>query len=343
MRRSLFIHLKRRSNLLKIACICLVIGILIWAFPRHPVPDFPCWNSPVPDVYVTRHDDSYVPNFIHFIRLGNRPLSFVEVVCIRAAWIQQRPDILMIHCDNCNATTRSPFWKHIKDIPRLSLRHIEYPKTIFGRRISYVQHASDIVRIEILQKYGGIYLDSDSYLVKSLDKYRRYELAIGWPPGHLVGTQVIVAHKDAEYLRLWYESYLDYRPFRWYYNAGELPTKKILEPRPDLVYRVPCDFGVHEAATRILYEQCSCAWRNFTAFHLFFRVRNYYCPFDNFGTVDFETVGRYNTSFGQMARLVLAGTTRLGEYPVKNIAQMSAETLDYSGCAEDSTVRRYWG
>ncbi|XP_077553644.1 uncharacterized protein LOC144168562 [Haemaphysalis longicornis] len=237
----------------------------------------------------------------------------------------------MIHCDNCSATERSRSWKHIKDIPRLSLRCVESPKMIFGKEPSSVQHASDIVRIRILQKYGGIYLDSDSYLVKSLDKYRRYEIAIGWPPGQYVGTQVIVAREDAEYLRLWYESYQDYRPSMWYFNAGELPTKKLLVPRPYLVYGVPYDFGVHEAVTRILYKQCSSAWKNFTTIHLFFRSRNYYNPSDKFGLVDFETVGRYNTSFGQMARLVLAGTTKLGARRVKNITLMSAAKLDYSG------------
>lgn len=333
MRRSVLIAFIRRSNLVKVTCICLGIAVLlrIWGTPRHPVPDFFCWDSPVPEVNFTVNEDRYVPNIVHFVRLGDKPLSFVEVICIRAAWIQQSPDVLMIHCDNCSATRLSPFWKHIKDIPRLSLRYVENPKFIFGKEFSSVQHASDVVRIKVLRKYGGIYLDGDAYLVRSLDKYRRYETAIGWPPGQYVGTQVIVAHKDAEYLRLWYESYRDYRPSLWYYNAGELPTKKFLHPRPELVYRVACDFGVHEAVARFLYEQRSCAWRNFTAIHLFFRLRNHYCPFDNFGTIDFRTVGRYNTSFGQMARLVLAGTTKLGEYPVRNIASMNAEKLEYSG------------
>lgn len=332
MRCSILTILKSRANLLK---VCTGLGIMvlvrICVTPVHPVPKLSLWDSPVPDVDVTVKADHFVPNLVHFVKLGNNPLSFIEVVCIRAAWIQQSPDMLMIHCDNCSATTLSPFWKHIKDIPRLSLRYVEYPKKIFGKEFSSVQHASDTVRIKVLQKYGGIYLDSDSYLVKSLDQYRRYNLSIGWPPGENVGTQVIVAHKDAEYLRLWYESYRDYRPDLWYYNGGQLPTEKILKYRPDLVYRVPWDFGVHENVTSILYEQCSCAWRNFTAIHLFFRYRKGYCPSDNFDTVDFETVGRYNTSFGQMARLVLAGSTKLGAYQVKNITLMKTEKLDYSG------------
>ncbi|KAH9370178.1 hypothetical protein HPB48_013100 [Haemaphysalis longicornis] len=229
MRLSILVAFSSRSNLLKVLGICLGIAVLLYLrrTPRHPVPDFFCWDSPVAEVNVTVHEDRYVPNFVHFIRLGNKPLSFVEVVCIRAAWIQQRPDILMIHCDNCSATKRSPSWKHIKDIPRLSLRYVENPKTIFGKELSSVQHASDFVRIKVLRKYGGIYLDGDAYLVKSLDRYRRYDLAIGWPPGQYVGTQVIVAHKDAEYLRLWYDSYHDYRPFFVVLQRGRASDQEI--------------------------------------------------------------------------------------------------------------------
>jgi len=51
-------------------------------------------------------------------------------------------------------------------------------------------------------KYGGIYLDNDVYVVRSLDKYRRFEIAMGWPEGENLGSQVIIAHKDARFLKL---------------------------------------------------------------------------------------------------------------------------------------------
>lgn len=50
---------------------------------------------------------------------------------------------------------------------------------MWGRKLSSVQHASDVLRIHILQQHGGIYLDTDTFLVKNLDYYRRFELAIG--------------------------------------------------------------------------------------------------------------------------------------------------------------------
>jgi hypothetical protein len=41
-----------------------------------------------------------------------------------------------------------------------------------------------------MMKYGGIYLDNDIFVVHNLHKYRKYELAIGWPTDEPMGTQV---------------------------------------------------------------------------------------------------------------------------------------------------------
>ncbi|CAN7945121.1 unnamed protein product [Ixodes hexagonus] len=192
-----------------------------------------------------------VPNIVHFIRLGNLNLSFVEVVCIRAAWIQQRPERLMIHCDECEWTVESTLWDHIKDIPGLTVSHIERPSAIFGVSFNWIQHTSDVVRCRILMSYGGIYLDGDAYLVRSLDDYRRFEMSLGWPAEASLGTQVLVAHKDARFLRLWHESYRFYNPDLWYWNAGELPTRMYLDRWPYLVHRVPEKFGVRNALPNV--------------------------------------------------------------------------------------------
>jgi len=39
-------------------------------------------------------------------------------------------------------------------------------------------------------KYGGIYLDNDVYVVQNLNKYRKFELVIGWDEGQFLGSQV---------------------------------------------------------------------------------------------------------------------------------------------------------
>jgi mannosyltransferase OCH1-like enzyme len=95
-------------------------------------------------------------------------------------------------------------------------------------------------------EYGGIFLDNDFYVVQNLNKFRKFEMALGMEEDtQFVGTQVLVANKNARFLRLWLESYRQYYPDRWYYNAGCKPTKEILYKRPELVHRAKLLFGVH--------------------------------------------------------------------------------------------------
>jgi hypothetical protein len=41
-------------------------------------------------------------------------------------------------------------------------------------------HASDISRYNTLKEFGGIYIDSDVYIVKSMDIFRKFEMTINW-------------------------------------------------------------------------------------------------------------------------------------------------------------------
>lgn len=66
--------------------------------------------------------------------------------------------------------------------------------------------------------YGGIYLDNDVYVVNSLDKYRIYEMTVGFEIKNrtIMGSQVLIAHKNARFLKAWFETYrTDYKPKEW--------------------------------------------------------------------------------------------------------------------------------
>ena len=49
----------------------------------------------------------------------------------------------------------------------------------------------------------------------------------------------------------------------WYYNAGEAPTKNILEKNPNLVTRIPKLFGVQSLAKELYGQQQNWKdWKN---------------------------------------------------------------------------------
>lgn len=249
-----------------------------------------------------------VPNVVHFVHFDSIHLSFIEVVNIRAVYLNHRPEKIIIHC-NC-FSLNGKYWDMVKDIHILEVRFMEKPTHVFQKPLSSVYHSSDIARLKILMDHGGIFLDSDTYVVKSLNYYRKFEMTIGWPPEQNLGTQVLIAHRNARFLKLWFNSYKYYRRERWYYNAGELPTKMILERMPHLVHRVTHDFGVH-SLVHMLYGVHSNAWKNFHCIHLLVRHKVYLLPEDPIVNFNEENVKTYNKTFGDMARLVIYGTTDL--------------------------------
>jgi hypothetical protein len=168
-------------------------------------------------------------------------------------------------------------------------------------------------------EFGGIYLDRDVYVVKSLDPLRKYEMVLDFEVDKkCLGTQVQIAHKRARFLKLYLQTYQEYIPHNWYWNAGEYPTKRIVDRYPHLVHRVNHSFGVTGGVMcPILYQSNSNDWKyNYYAIHLLIRGNEALAKwcFDD-GIAERQTyfdeinVKTSNVTFGQMARLVLYDTT----------------------------------
>lgn len=214
-----------------------------------------------------------VPNYIHFIKFGQHEFNFPQAVCILSALKNQKPDKLFIHTDMNGF--RGKYWDVLMNSPGLKeilvIEKLKIPKEIFNQTLRQRwarYHGGDVARMEILLKYGGIYLDNDSYIVRSLNDFRRYEFTLGWRPGKLMQNQIILSHKNSRFLKLWYESYRNnYKPNSWYYNAGEYPAFNILSKMPYLVHRVEKLFGVYYIKKKIYMTKFN-EWRDYYAFHI---------------------------------------------------------------------------
>lgn len=256
----------------------------------------------------TEDGEYIVPNIVHFLFFDISELSFVDAVCVLAAFKNQRPEKIYFHTNV--AEFKGRYWEKLKNTPGLTItiRKVALPDRIFGQKFSssnHRWHAGDVVRIMILMEYGGIFLDNDSYLVRSLDEFRKFEMTLGWPEGQYLGTQVLVAHKDARFLRLWLETYRQYYPDRWYFNAGEKPTREVLWFRPELVHRVKVLFGVQGLSEELYRTEGWHEWRRFYAIHLLIRHRWYLDSWWNmfwWPQLHENNIIDYPKTFGEMAR-----------------------------------------
>lgn len=258
-----------------------------------------------------------VPDIVHFLLMDTK-LDFVTLVSMLSVLRHHRPRFLLLHTNMPDLGGRYLdkllAYNQTDSFTTIEVKQIKRPEYVHGLRLAQVWHTSDVVRIKILRLYGGIFLDNDVYVAQPLHRYRYFEMSLGWPPGQYLGTQVLVAHRNARFLKLWYGSYYDYDGSQWYYNAGQLPTIRFLRPNRSLVHRVPIRFGVDDLVV-MLYCSLNRNWQQeFDTIHLLIRHRHNFgankLP-DYFETFDEHNIRQYNRTYGEMARLAYYNTINL--------------------------------
>ena len=265
---------------------------------------------------VTGYPYFVVPNIVHYIIFGKNEIQFGHYVSILSVLKNQKPDLIWIHC-NCDELNGEYYKKVIERVKQtntlLEIRRIEKPLEIFGQKLSKTNlnwHASDVSRLRILQEFGGIYLDRDVYIVKSLDVFRKFEMTLNRDKGRYLSSGIFIASKNARFLKMWIESYRHYYP-DWILNIQKIPSRK-MDRYPHLVHRVIRKFAVHQYVCRMLYLDYYQNWKNeFYAIHLFIRGNHltnpkWFCgkKFKKVKVKKFneKIVQSLNNTFGEMCR-----------------------------------------
>ena len=183
---------RRQDRLVRrcIAILLLVLVIVILFQLRHSfniVGNSIAWRTTTSNADIVQSEKLFkgfnnvtgtnvfiVPNIIHFIRFNMTEFSFVDFICLRAAFRNHRPDHFFIHTD---VQFTGKYWQWIqrdKELrSRIRILSLDAPTEIYGQPLSDAwrfSHGSDIARVQVLMKYGGIYLDNDVYLIHNLNK-----------------------------------------------------------------------------------------------------------------------------------------------------------------------------
>lgn len=159
-----------------------------------------------------------IPNIIHFIYVGGRPFSFIHFLAVYTAWKVNRPERIFFHHSE---EPSSPWWEQAR--PYLTLNRIDPVREIFGNPVTYPAHQADVIRLRMLRRYGGIYLDLDVICLNPFAPLLQNEFVMGIEPGTGLCNAVILARHDAEFMRLWWEEYRNFDGSRWNYHSVVLP------------------------------------------------------------------------------------------------------------------------
>ena len=166
-----------------------------------------------------------VPNIVHYIWYNPEVafLRFDHLLSILSVHKILKPDVIYFHTDREPA---GPYWEQAKKIPNFKINHRDPPTQLFGEPVKppmfYTSH-SNVDRVKILMEYGGVYLDFDTLIIRPLDDLRNYDCTIGLEQDDQACGNIIICHKDALFLTMWLNSYLDdYRIDVWAYNTGKV-------------------------------------------------------------------------------------------------------------------------
>jgi GT2 family glycosyltransferase len=151
-----------------------------------------------------------VPRIVHFVLGYNEDhttFSFINYVAVSSALRVLQPEKVMIHC---LYEPSGVFWDLIK--PLVTIVQGRDVQTAFGNTVEGVNHKADIIRLEALIEYGGIYIDADVVTLRPFDDIMDSDCARGTGrhyPGLVQNspersTFVIAAAPNATCMRRWY-------------------------------------------------------------------------------------------------------------------------------------------
>ncbi|PAU70556.1 glycosyltransferase family 32 protein [Vreelandella alkaliphila] len=112
-----------------------------------------------------------IPKKIHFCWFGGNPMGTLYKECI-ATWKEKMPDFEIIEWNESNIDKNIPFVRYC----------LENKKWAF---------LSDYIRMYALNEQGGIYLDVDMEVVKSLDPLLNHPFFIGYEDEGRIGAGAI--------------------------------------------------------------------------------------------------------------------------------------------------------
>ena len=122
-----------------------------------------------------------IPKIIHYCWFGHNKKSKLIKRCIKS-WEKYCPDYKIIEWNEDNFDINiCPYVKEAYDEGKWAF-------------------VSDYVRFYVLKKYGGIYVDTDVEMLKSIDKLRQNGAFAGFASDTIIATGLILCTEENNWL-----------------------------------------------------------------------------------------------------------------------------------------------
>lgn len=173
--------------------------------------------------------DDRIPTIVHFVvgqgdreNISHRfmlssPFMFINYLTVLAARRQIHPEKLYIRYYKEPNTF---WWNQTKQDPDINATLVKtrLVEHIFNKSVDHHAHRGDIMRLEVLLNYGGIYLDTDVLALRSFEPLLNISdviMAHQDDDKDTAGNAVIISKKNAPFLRRIYDTYQSFNANCW--------------------------------------------------------------------------------------------------------------------------------
>lgn len=150
-----------------------------------------------------------IPNKLHYIHLSGhgRYWKLHHYLSVKSAYERSGVDKIKMWVD---VEPSGEWWEKTKDLVKLEF--LIPPTEIFGKPITQPAHKSDVIRLQVLIEEGGIYLDTDTIVVKSFTDLLDNDVVLGQQGingEEGICPAVILSKPDAEFIKQWLMGFKD--------------------------------------------------------------------------------------------------------------------------------------
>ena len=212
-----------------------------WIYYGEPSPIYPAYSDTV-----------LSPNIAHVVWLGGGKMDFLFYMSVMSMLHVGRVDKVYIHGEAPSGL----YWDRIKDHPNITVVYRSQGVSVYGIHVAVLEHKSDVARVDILSKHGGLYMDEDAIMTRPLDRHiRAFDAVIGVDPAENPSfplelmNGVMIGKARAPFWKHYMESMKGYRDDQWVWNSNikpykikeRLPRELMIEPHLQLVcYHLRC-------------------------------------------------------------------------------------------------------
>ena len=150
-----------------------------------------------------------IPNNLHYVHLSHsgRPWRLHHYLSVKSAYIRGGFDSITIWVDSI---PEGKWWELTEKM--VNIQQVVPPTEIFGKPITQEAHKSDVIRLQVLIQYGGVYVDTDTIFVKSFKDLLNNKVVLGQQ--NVNGSEglcpaVILSEPNSVFLTNWLMGFKD--------------------------------------------------------------------------------------------------------------------------------------